>query len=202
MNSNIKKYYFTREGVTAHKENPWLHELAHTIKKGRKITGYASSRHSLVDQQTGELAGDMAVVGVQKVVDKEEFVKFFGAGIEEVFDLTKTGKDLFRCILAAYLDAKNAPDQMYINFAAIKEDFGYPRSKTSFMNGMGELLQKGFFAPVEGRENLYWVNPHLFYKGDRMRIVKEYVRAGTPAHEQLKKEQADLQQQNLLGLDQ
>jgi hypothetical protein len=87
---------------------------------------------------------------------------------------------------------------MYINFAAIKEDFAYPRSKTSFMNGMGELLQKGFFAPVESRENLYWVNPHLFYKGDRMRIVKEYVRAGTPAHAQLEKEQSAVRQKNLL----
>lgn len=197
-----KKYYFSRKGVASFKENPWLKELAHTIKKGRKMTGYASSRQALVDTQTGEVSGDMAVVGVQKVVDKEEFVKFFGAGIEEVFDLTKTGKDLFRCILGAYLDTKNAPDQIYINFAAIKEDFGYPKGKTSFMNGMGELLQKGFFAPVEGRENLYWVNPHLFYKGDRMRIVKEYVRAGTPAHEQLQKEQEGLQQHNLLEPDQ
>lgn len=195
-----KSYYTTRAEVVSSRENPWARELAHTIKKGGRVTGFASSSHALVNTNTGETAGDMAVIGIQKVVDKEEFVKFFGAGIEEVFDLTKPSKDLFRAILKAYLDAKNQPDQLYINFDVMRDDFGYDKSRPTFNNGLNELCVKGFLAPVERRENLYWVNPHLFYKGDRIRLVREYVRNGSNAHKQLEKEQAAMQQQ-MLPLD-
>lgn len=195
--SNKKTYYTTRSEVIPSRENPWAKELAHTIKKGGKVTGFAAASHSLVNTATGEVAGDMAVIGVQRVVDKEEFVKFFGAGIEEVFDLSKPAKDLFRSILKAYLAAKNQPDQLYINYDVIKDDYGYDKSRPTYNNGLNELCVKGFLAPVEKRDNLYWVNPHLFYKGDRIRIVKEYVRSGSEAHKQLEREQAAMAQQQL-----
>lgn len=195
-----KVYTFNRRDVQDYRENPWSSELAHTIKRGTKITGFAAQRHSLVNQQTGEEMSDMAVVGSQKVVDKEEFVKFFGAGIIEVFELTKPGKDLFKTVLHAYLDAKHQPDQIYINYKVLKEDYGYSKSRPTFTNAMGELLQKGFLAPVKYMENMYWVNPHLFYKGDRIRVVNEYVKRGTKAHKELQAEQ-EAMSQNQLALD-
>lgn len=195
--SDKKKYYTNRSEIVPAKENPWARELAHTIKKGKKVTGFASAHHSLVNHATGEIAGDMAVVGVQKVVDKEEFVKFFGAGIEEVFELSKPAKDLFRAILRAYLEQKNQPDQLYINYDVLRDDYGYDKSRPTYNNGINELCVKGFLAPVERRENLFWVNPHMFYKGDRIRIVREYVRAGTDAAKAIEAEQSLLQQQQI-----
>ena len=184
-----KTYTYNRKDVVAHRQNPWAKELAHTIRRGKRVTGFAAARHTLINTSTGEVAGDMAVVGVQNVVDKEEFVKFFGAGLVEAFDLTKPGKDLFKAILHMYIDNKNQPDQIYINHAVLTEDYSYQRSRATFSNGMAELLQKGFLAPVQLKENMYWVNPNLFYKGDRIRIVKEYVRADSEAHKQIKREQ-------------
>lgn len=198
MSEAKKSYYVTRENVVASKENPWAGDLAHTIKKGSRMTGFAaSSSHSLVNTATGEVSPDMAVVGFRKVVDKEEFIKFFGAGIEEVFELPKGAKDLFRTILKAYLEAKNQPDQLYINFEAMVDDYHYNRSRTTFTNSLNELCSKGFLAPVERRDNLYWINPNLFYKGDRIRLVKEFVLQGSEAHAQLEKEQEDLTQRSL-----
>lgn len=193
----VKKYYTSRSEVVASRENPWAGELVHTIKKGKRVTGFATANHSLINNSTGESSGDMAVVGVQKIVDKEEFVKFFGAGIEEVFDLTKPAKDLFRSILLVYLDQKNQPDQLYLNYDAIKSDYAYGKSRPTYNNGLNELCLKGFLSPIEKRENLYWVNPNLFYKGDRIRIVREYVRSGSQAAKDMLAEQAMLSQQSL-----
>lgn len=198
MPDTKKSYYVTRENVVPSKENPWAGDLAHTIKKGSRMTGFAaSSSHSLVNTKTGEMSPDMAVVGFRKVVDKEEFIKFFGAGIEEVFELPKGAKDLFRTILKAYLEAKNQPDQLYINFESIVDDYGYSKSRTTYTNSLNELCTKGFLAPVERRDNLYWINPNLFYKGDRIRLVKEFVLQGSEAHAQLEKEQESLDQRSL-----
>ncbi|MNO03836.1 hypothetical protein D3C81_2246620 [compost metagenome] len=46
-------------------------------------------------------------------------------------------------------------------------------------------------------DSLYWVNPNLFYKGDRIRIVHDYVRAGSKAAKQLEQEQLKANQRNL-----
>lgn len=192
-----KKYYTTQADVIPAKDNPWAHELMTTIKKGKKVTGFASAHHTLVNTTSGEVAGDMAVIGVQKVVDKEEFVKFFGAGIVEVFGLTKPAKDLFQAIMQVYLEQKFSPDQLYINYDVIRDEYSYDKSRPTYTNGLNELCVKDFLRPVERRDNLYWVNPNLFYKGDRMRIVREYVLAGSEAHKQIEAQSAAAQQQQL-----
>jgi len=43
-----------------------------------------------------------------------------------------------------------------------------------FQTGLNELLAKGFLAPRS--PNLFWVNPALFFKGDRVAFVREYRR--------------------------
>ena len=197
MADEKKGYYTTRAEIIPTRVNPWAGELVHTIKKGRKVTGFATSQHALVNQSTGEVTSDIAVVGVQKIVDKEEFVKFFGAGIMEVFELTKPAKDVFKAIMNVYLEQKNQPDQLYFNHEMVRLYYGFDKSRASFNNGTNELCVKGFLAPVEAMDSLYWVNPNLFYKGDRIRIVHDYVRAGTKAAKQLEKEQLKANQGNL-----
>jgi len=39
-------------------------------------------------------------------------------------------------------------------------------------------LAKGFLAPRS--PNLFWVNPSLFFKGDRVMFIKEYRRKAVP----------------------
>ena len=197
--SKVKKsYYVSKEHVIASRENPWAGDLAHTIKKGGRVSAFATTHsHSLVDTNTGELSSDMAVIGVRKVVDKEEFIKFFGAGIDEVFELAKGAKDLFRIILKAYLDAKHQPDQLYISYVVVVDDYGYDKTRTTYNNSLNELCIKGFLAPVESRDGLFWVNPNLFYKGDRIRLVKDYVLKGSEAHKQVMREDENLNQRSL-----
>lgn len=197
MTEKKKSYYTSRADVVPTRHNPWAGELAHTIKKGHKVTGFATSKHSLVNQATGEVSDDIALVGVRKVVDKEEFIKFFGAGIMEVFELTTPAKDVFKAILNVYLDQKNQAEQLYLNYDEIKEIYGYSKSPSTYYNGLNELIVKGFLAPVQFRESHFWVNPNLFYKGDRIRIVREYVRAGTKAAKQVEKENAAMNQMGL-----
>ena len=44
----------------------------------------------------------------------------------------------------------------------------------TFQTGLKELLAKGFLSPRS--PNLFWVNPALFFKGNRVAFVKEYRR--------------------------
>ena len=68
-------------------------------------------------------------------------------------------------------------DTVYLNVSVAEQYFistdQNPISKASYYNAMRELIQKGFIAESTN-PNLYWINPALFFNGDRVRFVKEY----------------------------
>jgi hypothetical protein len=45
-------------------------------------------------------------------------------------------------------------------------------SDRTFHNGLKELIAKGFLKPK--LPNQFWVNPALFFKGDRVAFLREY----------------------------
>ena len=45
-------------------------------------------------------------------------------------------------------------------------------SDRTFHNGLKELIEKGFLKPK--LPNQFWVNPALFFKGDRVAFMREY----------------------------
>ena len=47
-------------------------------------------------------------------------------------------------------------------------------SEKTFQRGLKELLERGFLSPKA--PNLFWVNPALFFRGDRVLFLKEYRR--------------------------
>ncbi len=198
MTKSKSEYYISRKDIIAKKENPWSKTLVQTMKRGHKITGFASAQHSLVNNKTGETTDGGAIIGNRKIVDKEEFVKFFGAGLVEAFSLSKTAKDVFLTILHAYI-GKNTlsgrPDQIYLTYPVAKEELAYKKARATFTSGLNELCVKQFMAPVENREGFYWLNPNLFYKGDRMLIVKDYVVEGSETHKKIEEDEKNEQQQ-------
>lgn len=197
MTKSKSEYYISKKDIIPQKQNPWSKTLVQTMKRGHKITGFASSRHSLINNDTGETTDAGAVIGNRKIVDKEEFIKFFGSGLVEAFSLSKTAKDVFLTILHAYI-GKNTltgrADQIYLTYAVATEELEYKKSRATFTSGLNELCLKQFMAPVENRDGFFWLNPNLFYKGDRMMIVKDYVVEGSEAHKQIEEEEKNQSQ--------
>jgi Firmicute plasmid replication protein (RepL). len=66
-------------------------------------------------------------------------------------------------------------------------------SEKTFQRGLKELLAKGFIAAKTASS--FWVNPALFFKGDRVMFIKEYRRRTTSA------EASTLEQQGQLSID-
>ncbi|MEA1990566.1 MAG: hypothetical protein U9N57_15340 [Pseudomonadota bacterium] len=182
--------YIKRE-VPAQSQNPWADNLALTMKKGEKITAIGKN-HAMVDVRTGEVMEQEIAMVSKKLVDREEFVKLFEGGISNIFDLPKGPKDLFRAILKVYLEQKMTPEQVYFNLDSLM-DFGYERKKMTYLQSLNILVNKGFLAEVANRPGWFWVNPSMFFKGDRIRIVQDYAVAGTVSGDKLVKEQERLE---------
>jgi len=165
---NLKKLVYSPD------HNP-LMEPATVATKRRYVR--AGRSKDLVDPLTGELT---AVSTVHTVEEKDDanFVKIFAAGMAAAYDLNKTAMRVFQAVLHEY---ERAP--MRSGFAEFVElswfDDGLcgrtiEMSEKTFQRGLKELLAFGFIAPRT--PNTFWVNPALFFKGDRVRFVKEYRR--------------------------
>jgi len=170
-----KDFYPKRSNIREFEENPFVASLVTSVKSRNKTVAFAGRGNAVINQETGEMLGDTAVIGIQKQVEKTEFIKLYQAGIAAAFDLSKSGQGVLSVLLQLYRESKNTPEVVYFNFNAAKKDFEYKFGNTTFTKGLNELLIKEFLAPVKDRQNLYWINPAYFFKGDRLRVINEYV---------------------------
>ncbi len=168
--------------------NPLLEAKAIEIRRRYVQTGV---RRDLVDMESGEVTAASVIRQVEEK-DDAEFVKVFAAGVAATYDLTKTGQKVFSAILTEYENtpmANGFADAVYIAWFGDGlggRDIGM--SEKTFQRGLKELLGKGFLAPKT--PNLFWVNPSLFFKGDRVLFVREY-------HRKRRTKEADTKQQAL-----
>ena len=128
-----------------------------------------------VSEETGELINTTGIMTIEEK-DQEHFVKVFADGVSAAYELSKPAHRVFTAILREYelvplsggfVDSVNLP---WFGAGLCGRDIGM--SKRTFNRGFGELLEKGFLAPKH--PETYWINPNLFFKGDRVRFIKEY----------------------------
>lgn len=184
--SKVKRSTYTKRNPSAAVTScPWANELASTIVTGNKLQSVSAKGQSIIDSQTGEISHLQAVQATRKVVDRTEFVKVYSNGLAAMFDLKPSAQKIFRVIMNMYLAQKHTPDTLIINEFSLAE-FGYKFSRTTRAGALNKLIEAGFIAPHAAQSGLFFINPNMFYKGDRMTIINEYAVAGTCDGDRLK----------------
>lgn len=131
------------------------------------------------------VSGDGETVAVaeirkRRIVDTERFVKLFVGQLDAFFDLKPGSVRLMTALIDELSQARYAHgDQIYLNYGRVREYFekrrAKPPAKATFFAAMTELTEKGFVAPSVDT-NLWFVNPAIFFNGDRVRFVTELQR--------------------------
>ena len=125
----------------------------------------------IIDQRTGEIEGVTEIAQVI-TVEKAEFIKLFTKDISIWFDLNRTALRVFAALLMIYQKDAVRSDLLYFHNEDERiKDFKI--RKASWFIGLEELLSKGFLAR-HVRTSWYYINPSMFFNGDRARFVKEY----------------------------
>ena len=155
--------------------NPLVAPTDVPIKKKRVRSALASK--TLVDADTGEVTAT-AVIHQIEDKDTDEFVKVFAAGITAAYELSRAGQRVFQAVLQEYEQTPMTggfAEAIYLAWfdgGLSGRDIGM--SEYTFKRGLRELLDKRLSSPRG--PNAFWVNPALFFKGDRVMLVKEYRR--------------------------
>ncbi len=163
-----------RELAFSPDRNPLLEPQAIEVRRRYVSTGL---KRDLADVQTGEIIG-VSVIRQVEEKDDAEFVKIFAEGVKATFGLSKTAARVFSLVLDQYQGEPMVggyADSVYLAWfgnGLSGRDVGM--TDRTFQTGLKELLAKGFLAPRS--PSVYWVNPALFFKGDRVMFIKEYRR--------------------------
>ena len=145
------------------------------IKVRQKLVKTRSTPSDLMNPETGEITAATLVHTVE-TVDEEHFVKVFVDGTRLAFDLTRTAARVFQAILEEYQNEKMSGGyvesvQLYwfgdgLNGGVLN------MSEKTFQRGLKELIKKNFLSPKI--PNIFWVNPNLFFRGNRVAFMREY----------------------------
>ena len=153
--------------------NPLMQASDVVVKKKYVKSGIANK--TLIDSETGEVQATSVVHQIEEK-DDAHFVKVFAAGVAASYELNRTAARVFQAILREYEKSpltRGFVDTVYIAWfgnGLAGEDIGM--SEKTFQRGLKMLLEKGFLSPRS--PNQFWVNPALFFKGDRVLFIKEY----------------------------
>lgn len=166
-----------KKDVVLYTENPFMGELSGMKTRRKRVT--AKGGKAIIDTTTGEIEDVAEIVSVQHV-DNEQFVKVFTANLRTFFNLKPTTYRLVQ-VLLYQLGKTPQRDTVYLNIAVAERYFQETEqrgvSRSAYHDAMRELIEKSFIAESVD-PNLYWINPALFFNGDRVRFVKEYRNTG------------------------
>lgn len=148
-------------------DNPFMDGLV--INKKDTIVGIGKKGH-IVDEETGEIQGESRLI-LSKKVDKASFIKIYKAKLQALFDLTPEALK----VLGYFMNKSPVgKDLVMFDMDECMERLGY-RSNKSVFNGLLVLLEKEFIARAN-TSKLYFINPAIFFNGNRLTVVEHYER--------------------------
>lgn len=160
-----------RKQMAKHKVNPFLGQTVEICIGTAKVrTGISSP---LIDTN-GVVTHATEITRIQRV-DKESFIKIYTRNVKHFFDLNLTSYQTLQIIFKVYQE-RICTDKIYLNWVEIEskiKDEEIDFSRAAFYRGLTGLEEKGFIA----KSNLthqYFVNPTIFFNGDRVKFIDEY----------------------------
>lgn len=152
------------------KQNPFLDAAVISVKtRKKKIT--VAQGGTIIDNETGEATAETVIAQVVEV-DEGQFVKLFTKDIKNFFDLTPAGLKTFALVLNVVQAEGINRDKIFIHNQD-EQLKNFNLSRAVFFRGIDELIKKKFLAKTIN-PNWYFINPNLFFNGDRAKFIKEY----------------------------
>lgn len=149
-------------------QNPFVTSLI--LKTKKRNIAISNSNMVLTNAETGELDNSRLFVGMTKNVDKEHFIKIYQSQLKVLFTLTSAGVKVF----GYFMNEMAFNDRVLFDVKRAKDFTGYKSSERIF-SGLAELLENEFVARTT-IHNVYYVNPSIFFKGDRLVLFTEYIK--------------------------
>lgn len=162
--------YLQIRNFDKHHENPFIENTVQNFSTTSKKLIVGDPNRVIISRDTGEITGQVAFINYIEV-DDEKFIKMFTSEIKSLFSLSSAGIRVFGYVMNIL---KPNQDKVIIRTKECCKYAGYS-SETPVRAGIGDLIKNGFLARTEYTEE-YYINPMLFFNGNRVSFVRQYIK--------------------------
>lgn len=170
MDENIENSeQIVKKAIThypVHHRNPFADTMVFEKRK-KMVHATGFKRQQIVDDETGEVTGHTQMVEYREV-DREKFVKLYSENMRFFFDLSKSEMACFMYLLHMARKDKDMVQFVLSDASAIT---GIKDYKT-INKAVCKLIAKNIIARTE-TQSVYFINPSIFFNGNRATFVKE-----------------------------
>lgn len=167
----------SRRSLPKFSKNPFIDTALLNQLSGVKNTYYTqTSTTTLIDLATSEITPATTQIIKKVKADKETFVKIYTTHLKAFFELNQTAYKILQYVLFTVQNEAINKDQVYLNFNSAQNYFESMEQKissASFYRGMKDLVAKLFIAETHS-QNIYYINPKLFFNGDRIQFLTTF----------------------------
>lgn len=155
-------------------ENPFLESTLqrierNTVHKRRFVKGSKGIENMIVNSD-GEITGHSAFVQFIEV-EEDRFTKLYLSQFSSFWELTKPAIRVFGYIMENLLPKK---DFVYFDLDEAMKHTEYSNQKSVY-DGLAKLVELGIIARSPNHMK-YFINPLMFFNGDRVTFAKTYVK--------------------------
>lgn len=133
-----------------------------------KINQYGSKEERAVTED-GEELYIRKIKSESVLKDTLEYRKVYKESFVTIKDFGTPALRIF-CYIAVHLKPKK--EEIYINMELCNEFCGY-NSRQPFYQGIVELLEKEVIAKKRGSDHYYFINPNVFFNGERVTLYNK-----------------------------
>ncbi len=142
-----------------------------------KYTKYYSREKpiTLVDENTGEYyKAEKQGKLMTGFHDSSKYSKLFTNGKLKLANLSSPGVKVFCYIM---MNCSPNHEDICLHPQEIAKDMGY-KDQRSVYEGLVDLLNVELIARKTGYQSCFWINPNLFFNGDRLKLLSKPERHG------------------------
>ena len=149
--------------------NPFLEGVVSTFGD-KRVRVAMKPNLAEIDNETGEITRIPGEIVKVVSADNGSFIKLYSAELHSFFDLTRSAQSVVEYLV--YVHQKDANKTLVVlhRTFALQDNFEIPES--TWFTGIRELIAKDFLA-ASMVPSSYYLNPAIFFNGDRTRFITE-----------------------------
>ncbi|MAH51469.1 hypothetical protein CMI37_36980 [Candidatus Pacearchaeota archaeon] len=145
-------------------ENPFMKAVVIEMGNSTQIMAAGDRSGQMINKN------DAIIWKNKEIKDKRKFIKLYHNGLKDFFGLNRCEMDLIRYIMRRI---RKDQDKVAFTYKMLKEESDFSGDST-ITRTLLNLMNKGIIARAE-TDGVYYINPNIFFNGDRVAFVKSYV---------------------------
>jgi hypothetical protein len=149
--------------------NPFLEGVVSTFGD-KRVRVSMKPNLAEIDNVTGEITRIPGEIVKIVSADKGSFIKLYSAHLHSFFNLTRSGQSVVEYLVHSH--QQDANRHLVILHRITADQEGYEIPESTWFTGIRELIAKDFLAAGMA-PNSYYLNPAIFFNGDRTKFITE-----------------------------